>query len=287
MCSELNNIQTELEKLGISCSLEKEIENHQGKTFVFIKNYSPDDSKRPISIAFKVSKDEENLSFETGCWTTEQRLKRIENGIIGHGPSTAFTSFKHEGKQFYGFSANLKNEYKFKAVQAESIKDICSKIYEQVRQIDQIKKDLLRLGILSSLENIRNVEDVSIIIKNYSPDVSKRPVSIAFSINDDNNNSSFNPKCWITERNLKEVGGRIIPYHEIYKEFEYENKKFYPFSVNLENYKVNAKEIKKLCGQLYKHVRFSDLSSLMKYKPKDSRFKSTDDVDAFINELRG
>lgn len=283
MCSELNDIQKELEKLAISCSLEKEIKNYEGRIFIIIKNYSPDDNKRPVSIAFKVSKDEENFSFDTGCWMTEQKLKRTENGI-GHEPSTAFTSFKHERKQFYGFSANLKNKYQF--INAESIKDICSKIYEQVRQIDQIKKDLLRLGILSSLENIRNVEDVSIIIKNYSPDVSKRPISIAFSINEDHDNI-FNPKCWITERNLKEVNGRILPYHEVYKEFEYNNKKFYPFSVNLQDYKVNAEDIKKLCGHLYKHIKSSDWSSLMKYKPKDSRFKSTDDVDAFIDELRG
>lgn len=275
MCSELNNIQTELEKLGISCSIEKEIENHQGKTFVFIKNYSPDDSKRPISIAFKVNKDQENLSFDTGCWTTEQRLK---NGIIGCRQGSI--AFEYKGRQFYSFSTSF-NKYKFNT---ESIKDICSKIYEQVWQTNQIKKELEKLSISCSSENIQNVEDVSIIIKNYSPDVSKRPVSIAFSINEDN---IFNPKCWITEINLKEVNGRMIPYHEGYKEFEYENKKFYPFSVNLENYKVNAKEIKKLCGQLYRHIRFSDLSSLMKYKPKDSRFKSTDDVDAFINELRG
>lgn len=277
MCSELNDIQKELEKLAISCSLEKEIKNYEGRIFIIIKNYSPDDNKRPVSIAFKVSKDEENFSFDTGCWMTEQRLK---NGIIGCRQGSK--AFEYEGKQFYVFSTSF-SKYQFNA---ESIKNICAKIYEQVSQIDQIQKHLLRLGILSSLDNIQNVEDVSIIIKNYSPDNNKRPVSIAFSINDDNN-SSFNPKCWMTERNLKEVDGRMIPYHEAYKEFEFENKKFYPFSVNLGSYKVNAEDIKKLCGHLYKHIKSSDWSSLMKYKPKDSRFKSTDDVDAFIDELRG
>lgn len=156
--------------------------------------------------------------------------------------------------------------------------------YNYQETLKQLKKDLLNLDISCSLESVPNVEDVSIIINNYSPTDNQRPISLAFSINIQN--KIFNPKCWLTEDNLKEIEGRHLPLHSAYKEFSYKDKHFYPFSVNLSDYKVDPNSIQILCKQIYQHIKSTDFSDIKSMRDV-SRFKSTDDVDKYLEELRG
>ena len=148
----------------------------------------------------------------------------------------------------------------------------------------ELKKDLLDLDISCSLDNIPNVEDVSIIINNYSPNDNQRPISIAFSINIQN--KIFNAKFWLTENNLKEIEDRYLPLHSKYKEFSYEDKYFYPVSVNLSDYKVDANSIQILCKQIYEHIKSTDFSDIKSMRDV-SQFKSFEDVDKYLEELRG
>ncbi len=123
---------------------------------------------------------------------------------------------------------------------------------DYIAKLKEIQKNLKELGISSSLKSIRNFEDVLIIVSTYSPDDNSTPVSIAFSIN--NTNLSFNRKCWITQEKVREISP-----HPDYREFEYNTKKFYPFSVlisDVDKYPVSADCIKRLCKELYQYIDF-------------------------------
>ena len=148
----------------------------------------------------------------------------------------------------------------------------------------KIKKELSILGIVASLDNIPSLPDVSIIINSYSPDDNKRPISLAFSINE--NPIQFKFKCWLTENNLKEINGRYLQPHDDYQKFDYKKKIFYPFSVNLSDYQVDSNSIKILCSQIYKHIKYMELSDITSMRDV-SQFKTTDDVDKYLEELRG
>ena len=125
------------------------------------------------------------------------------------------------------------------------------------KKIDELRDELLDFSI--DIDPPKNIDDVILIIKDYSPHNNSKPFSFAFSLSNYlKDNNKLPPKCWIgeiQEKDIKEINNEKPKYHSPYKEFDYKNKKYFPYSVNLESYTINNESIKKLCNHLYQHIK--------------------------------
>ena len=126
-------------------------------------------------------------------------------------------------------------------------------------KIENLKKELSQ-DFSVNIKRFSNITDVILIIENYSPDNHSKPFSFGFSLDiylHENDDKSFPRKCWITvpENDIISINNNKPKYHIDYKEFTHEEKKYYPYSVQLNNYIISKESIKKLCNSLYQHIK--------------------------------
>lgn len=122
-----------------------------------------------------------------------------------------------------------------------------------------IKQELLpglELGFNCEIDCVNNQSAPLLFILDYSPQSDGPLVSFALSLENYDENS-FPNKCWITHKEVLPINGNRPRYYEEYKSVQYQDKQFYPFSVNLSDYKPkDVDSIKKIINRLYRHIKF-------------------------------
>ncbi len=103
-----------------------------------------------------------------------------------------------------------------------------------------------------SLEQIPVLESPVLLILDYSPSASDRPLSIALDC-------GCGPKCWMTASEVRKIGDNAPKRHENYKEFTWEGQRFRPYSI--QSLPVDVFEdidaLMAVCRRLYNHVVWS------------------------------
>ena len=107
---------------------------------------------------------------------------------------------------------------------------------------------------------LNNIEEPILLIKDYPKGQKKNKVSFAFSLADFYNGIfNFGAKYWMTAKNIKSINGDMPNPYPTYKEFEYEQKRYFPFSAQLQRYGLeNINSIRSICRDLYNHIDFQN-----------------------------
>ena len=89
-----------------------------------------------------------------------------------------------------------------------------------------------------------------LIVFNYSPDIDKPLLSIAFDL-------SGGARCWLTAR-AKKIGDKGPNEHSHYKTFECEGVRFLPHSITSFGMDIFAdiRKLEEACGSLYQYAVF-------------------------------
>ena len=115
--------------------------------------------------------------------------------------------------------------------------------------LSQDMKDILGQRFSWSLENIPDLEIPVFIILDFSPPGCDAPLSIAFDF-------SGGPKCWMSEESVKEINADGPRPYAQYKQFSFEGRRFYPYSV--QSFGTSLFEeielLNTICKRLYNHV---------------------------------
>ncbi len=90
--------------------------------------------------------------------------------------------------------------------------------------------------------------DQLLIILLFCPNLKGKRYSFAFELTPILNCRNMTNKAWITIENSKT---QIISHYPNYKEFNHQEKTFHPYSVALSEYTGSAKNIKKICTNIY------------------------------------
>lgn len=99
------------------------------------------------------------------------------------------------------------------------------------------------------LTQVKVLESPVLLIFDYSPSVSERPLSIAFDY-------GCGAKCWMTASKVREIAGVAPNPHEDYKEFTWEERQFKPYSIQSlsESIFEDIDTLREACRKLYRHV---------------------------------
>ena len=93
------------------------------------------------------------------------------------------------------------------------------------------------------------LESPVLLIFDYSPTVGQPPLSLAFDY-------AGGAKCWMTAAEVRNIGNDGPNFHEDYKEFPFEGRRFVPYSIQQLPPSIfeNIDELKAVCRRLYGHV---------------------------------
>ena len=99
------------------------------------------------------------------------------------------------------------------------------------------------------LTNVPELENPVLIVLEYSPRSDQRPISIAFDY-------SGGSKCWLSEPTVREINNDGPKPYADYKKFIFEERKFYPYSVQSfgQSIFIDIRKFKDACQSLYQHV---------------------------------
>jgi len=95
--------------------------NALSQPVLIILDYSPSDSKPPLSIAF-------DSELGPKCWMSEKNVSKI--GDDGPNPHQDYGEFDYEGRHFYGFSIQALTQSDFDDV--SRIETICRQLYAHI-----------------------------------------------------------------------------------------------------------------------------------------------------------
>ena len=97
--------------------------------------------------------------------------------------------------------------------------------------------------------NVPELEHRILIVLDYSPSDSDKLISMAFGI-------ASEPKCWLTESAVQEIDNDGPRPHSAYKEFIYNERQFYPYSIKalLPEVFTCLSQFEGFCRRLYQHV---------------------------------
>ena len=103
------------------------------------------------------------------------------------------------------------------------------------------------------LTNVPELENLVLIVLDYSPSVDQPPLSIAFDF-------SCGAKCWLSASKVRKIGDKGPSPHPDYRRFVFEGRKFHPYSI-IAFPQAIFEEIQKFssaCQCLYQHVDWSE-----------------------------
>ena len=100
-----------------------------------------------------------------------------------------------------------------------------------------------------TLTQVKVLESPVLLILDYSPSESERPLSIAFDY-------GRGPKCWMTASKVREIAGVAPNPHEDYREFTWEERQFKPYSIQSLPASIfeDINALREACRKLYRHV---------------------------------
>ena len=100
-----------------------------------------------------------------------------------------------------------------------------------------------------AFEQVRVLESPVLLVFDFSPSADQRPLSIAFDY-------GGGAKCWMTAGKVRKIGNDGPKFHEDYKEFPCEGRRFIPYSIQKLPGSIfeNIDELKAACRRLYRHV---------------------------------
>lgn len=112
----------------------------------------------------------------------------------------------------------------------------------------EMERDLGR-SFRCSLENVSELDAPVLVVLDYSPSNDQPPISIAFDYNG-------GAKCWLTKSQVYERDGRKPSRHEAYREFVFEGRRFYPYSIQAfsKNIFDSVAQFEDACRSLYWHT---------------------------------
>ena len=134
-----------------------------------------------------------------------------------------------------------------------------SHLAERKKNLEQTLKNDFDFKIVS---DIPNIDYPLLLILDYSPESEDKLVSFAFSLLKyyQNSNNDFNRRFWMTEANSHDNSSNNPEWpnsHPPYKEFNYSNYHFYPFSIKVEGYNfLEIQSMRKLLRNLYHSIKF-------------------------------
>ena len=99
------------------------------------------------------------------------------------------------------------------------------------------------------LENVPELDEPVLVVLDYSPSNDQPPISIAFDYNG-------GPKCWLSVTQVYERGGHKPNRHSEYREFVFEGRRFYPYSIQAfpKNIFESIEQFTDACRSLYRHA---------------------------------
>ena len=99
------------------------------------------------------------------------------------------------------------------------------------------------------LTNVPELDSPVLIILDYSPGDDDTPLSIALDF-------SGGAKCWISEEQVVEIDNKAPAPNSKYKQFEFEGRRFYPFSVQGLGTSLfeDIETLNSICERLYRHI---------------------------------
>lgn len=100
-----------------------------------------------------------------------------------------------------------------------------------------------------SLENVSELDAPVLVVLDYSPSNDLPPISIAFDYNG-------GPKCWLSVTQVYERGGHKPNGHSEYREFVFEGRRFYPYSIQAFPKSIFEciEQFEDTCRSLYRHA---------------------------------
>ena len=118
---------------------------------------------------------------------------------------------------------------------------------------NQIER-LLRESLNVKITNVPELEHLVIIVLDYSPTDSERPISMAFGLEEE-------AKCWLTltESEIRTVDDEGPSSHPNYRQFAYQGRQFYPYSIRPLGQEVFAcvSRFESICRRMYGHAVWS------------------------------
>lgn len=118
---------------------------------------------------------------------------------------------------------------------------------------DEIER-LLRDSFNVEVAIVPELEHPVVIVLDYSPTDSERPISMAFGLRAE-------PKCWLTltESEVGKVAGEAPRFHPSYRQFAYRGREFHPYSIQPLDGEVftSALRFESLCRRMYGHAAWS------------------------------
>ena len=100
------------------------------------------------------------------------------------------------------------------------------------------------------LSNVRELDRPVLIILDYSPNGESPPLSIALDFSGD-------ARCWLSEACIKRFDDIGPNSHSNYTQFEFEQRQFYPFSIQQPlgtKLFEDINNIRSICSRLYSHI---------------------------------
>lgn len=115
-------------------------------------------------------------------------------------------------------------------------------------------------GLVFEFAQPKNIDEPLLLIKNYPKGQRENKINFAFSLIEFYNGTfSFGNKCWITKQDMRPINEQMPAYYPNYREFEYDKKTYFPFSVNLQQYTFeDPNSIRSACRDLYNHIDFQN-----------------------------
>ena len=114
-------------------------------------------------------------------------------------------------------------------------------------------KDALTRSFNWKLTNVTELENLVLIVFNYSPRDNPNLLSIAFDY-------SGGAKCWMSEAQVCKIGDVGPNPKRDYQEFVHDGREFHPYSIEPLPQTVfeDIQEFRAACQRLYQHVVWSE-----------------------------
>ena len=118
---------------------------------------------------------------------------------------------------------------------------------------DDIER-ILRHSFNVKVTNVPELEHAVVIVLDYSPTDSERPLSMAFGFNRE-------PKCWLTldASMVRKIGEESPSSHSPYRQFMYHGRLFHPYSIQALDRDVFdcVSKFESICHRMYSHAIWS------------------------------
>ena len=118
-----------------------------------------------------------------------------------------------------------------------------------VNELSEEVKQALTANVVWHIAQPPEAVPPVLVILNYSSNGEDQLLSIAFDL-------TSGPKCWLTTRKIRGIGGVGPRYHQDYREFDCCGKTFYPYSVESFSPDIFRSSVAlfSACRRLYAHA---------------------------------